>query len=76
MGQFKFQNYGGQGFAQKREIPPEGLTVGQFFRQEMGTAASPGAYRIFHNNQVATDDESIRDGDTIFFMAAQKHEGA
>lgn len=76
MGQFKFQNYNGTGFASKRDIPEGGLTVGQFFRKEMGPNVAPGDYRILHNGQIATDDEQIVDGSTVFFMPNAKHEGA
>lgn len=70
-----FQNFGGQGFASSRDVTP-GTTVAQFFRKEMGPDANPGSYRIQRNGQPTTEDQLLANGDTIFLIANQKHEGA
>lgn len=70
-----FQNFTGGGFASTRDIP-SGTTAAQFFRTEMGGGANPGNYRIQVNGLPAVDSQVLTEGDVVYILANQKHEGA
>lgn len=70
-----FQNWGGNGFGESREVP-EGTTLANFLREEMGSEFEPGSYRIKVNGVAAPSNQVLQNGDAVQVRASQKNEGA
>lgn len=59
-----FINNDGGGFAEKRSYP-EGITAGELFAREMGTAADAGRHYIRVNRQPVPRNHEVQEGDRV-----------